>query len=188
MFVLRQINSKINTVFISMSFICLSLFVGICMLAGGLGINSAINADLKDLTQYDETIWNFEGENIEEYLSNRNIDIRDYSKNYVSYINYKGDLKYSDLLSKEDLHKLRDFYLISTDDEVQVIPLTKFNEILEMANKSPITLNDGEYALFSDIDSLINPLNNVLQNNKEININGNILRPGIKKNNRSSGL
>ena len=156
-------------------------FVGICMLAGGLGINSAINADLKDLTQYDETIWNFEGENIEEYLSNRNIDIRDYSKNYVSYINYKGDLKYSDLLSKEDLHKLRDFYLISTDDEVQVIPLTKFNEILEMANKRPITLNDGEYALFSDIDSLINPLNNALQNNKEININGNILRPGIKK-------
>jgi putative ABC transport system permease protein len=181
MFVLRQINSKINTVFISMSFICLSLFVGICMLAGGLGINSAMNADLKDLTQYDETIWNFEGEDIEEYLSDRNIDIRDYSKNYVSYINYKGDLKYSDLLSEKDINNSKDLYPIATDAEVQIIPLTKFNEILKMANKSPITLNDGEYALFSDIDSLINPLNNVLLNNKKININGNILRPGTKK-------
>lgn len=181
MFVLRQLNSKINTVFISMSFICLSLFVGICMLASGLGINSAMNADLKDLTQYDETIWNFEGEDIEEYLSDRNIDIRDYSKNYVSYINYKGDIKYSDLLSEEDVNKSKDLYPIATDAEVQIIPLTKFNEILEMVNKSPITLNDGEYALFSDIDSLINPLNNVLENNREININGNILKPGIEK-------
>ncbi|MGG7058785.1 ABC transporter permease [Clostridium nigeriense] len=181
MFVLRQINSKINTVFVSMSFICLSLFVGICMLAGGLGINSAINAELKDLTQYDETIWSFEGVDIEEYLNERNVDIRDYSKDYVSYINYKGNLKYSDLLSEKDINKSKDLYPIATDTEVQIIPLTKFNEILEMANKSPITLNDGEYALFSDIDSLINPLNNALEDNREININGNILKPGIKK-------
>lgn len=181
MFVLRQINSKINTVFISMSFICLSLFVGICMLAGGLGINSAINAELKDLTQYDETIWSFEGVDIEEYLNERNVDIRDYSKDYVSYINYKGNLKYSDLLSEKDINKSKDLYPIVTDAEVQIIQLTKFNEILEMANKSPITLNDGEYALFSDIDSLISPLNNVLDDNREININGNILKPGINK-------
>jgi len=181
MFVLRQINSKINTVFISMSFICLSLFVGICMLAGGLGINSALNADLEDLTQYDETIWSFEGVDIEEYLSNRNINIRDYSKDYVSYINYKGNLKYSDLLSEKDINKSKDLYPIATDTEVQIIPLTKFNEILEMLNNSPISLKDGDYALFSDIDSLINPLNNALEDNREININGNILKPGIKK-------
>ncbi|MBD7915465.1 ABC transporter permease [Clostridium sp. Sa3CUN1] len=181
MFVLRQINSKINTVFISMSFICLSLFIGICMLAGGLGINSAINSDLKDLTQYDETIWSYEGEDIEEYLINRNINIRDYSKKYVSYINYKGNLKYSDLLSEKDMDNSKDLYPIVTDAQVQIITLSKFNEILKMVNKKPITLNDGEYALFSDIDSLTNPLNNSLMNNREININGNILKPGIKK-------
>lgn len=181
MFVLRQINSKINTVFISMSFICISLFVGICMLAGGLGINSALNADLKDLTQYDETIWNYEGIDIEEYLRERNFEIRDYAKDYVSYINYKGDLKYSDILSEDDMNKSKDLYPIATDDNVQIISLTKFNEIMKMLNKNPITLKDGEYALFSDIDTLINPLNNVLDNNREININGNILKPGTKK-------
>lgn len=181
MFVLRQINSKINTVFISMSFICISLFVGICMLAGGLGINSALNADLKDLTQYDETIWNYEGIDIEEYLRERNFEIRDYAKDYVSYINYKGDLKYSDILSEDDMNKSKDLYPIATDDNVQIISLTKFNEIMKMLNKNPITLKDGEYALFSDIDTLINPLNNVLDNNREININANLLKPGTKK-------
>ncbi|MDY4253913.1 FtsX-like permease family protein, partial [Clostridium sp.] len=129
MFVLRQINSKINSVFLSISFICLSLFIGICMLAGGLGINSALNAEVEDLTQFDETIWNFEGIDIYEYLKERNLDIRDYSKDYVSYINYKGDLKYSDLLSSEDMKKGKDLYPIASNSEVQIISLTKFNEV-----------------------------------------------------------
>lgn len=181
MFVMRQINSKINTVFVSMSFICLSLFVGICMLAGGLGINSAMNADLKDLTQYDLSVWSFDGTDIEKYLNENGLNLDDYSNEYVNYINYKSSLKYSDLLSAKDMNKSKDLYPIATDAEVQIINLTKFNEIMKMAKKSPISLNEGEYALFSDVDSLINPLNNALKDNKEININGNILKPGSKK-------
>lgn len=181
MFVLRQINSKINTVFLSISFICLSLFIGICMLAGGLGINSALNAEVEDLTQFDETIWNFEGIDIYEYLKERNLDIGEYSKDYVSYINYKGDLKYSDLLSSEDMEKGKDLYPIASNSEVQIISLTKFNEVMKMLNKDPIELKDGEYALFSDIDHLMDSLNNVLESNKEIKINGNTLRPATKE-------
>ncbi|MBE6052919.1 MAG: ABC transporter permease [Clostridium sartagoforme] len=181
MFVLRQINSKINTVFISMSFICLSLFIGICMLAGGLGINSAINSDTKDLTQFDETIWNSDGIDIEKYLKDKNLDIGEYSKDYVSYINYKSNVKYSDLLSSEDTSNGKNLYPIATDAEVQIIKLTKFNEIMKILNKNPISLEDGEYALFSDIDTIMDSLNNVLENNKEININGNILKPSNKE-------
>ncbi|MDY6227261.1 MULTISPECIES: ABC transporter permease [unclassified Clostridium] len=181
MFVLRQINSKINSVFLSISFICLSLFIGICMLAGGLGINSALNAEVEDLTQFDETIWNFEGIDIYEYLKERNLDIRDYSKDYVSYINYKGDLKYSDLLSSEDMKKGKDLYPIASNSEVQIISLTKFNEVMKMLNKDPIELKDGEYALFSDIDHLMDSLNNVLESNKKIEINGNTLTPATKE-------
>ncbi|MDV4150567.1 ABC transporter permease [Clostridium sp. AL.422] len=180
MFVLRQINSKINTIFISMSYICLSLFIGICMIAGGLGINSVSNSNLKDLTQYDVTIWNDEGIDVEAYLKERNIDIGDYSSDYVSYIYYIGELRNSDILSEEDLNKAKDLYSLSTDREVQIISLTKFNEIMKMLSKNPITLEDGEYALFSDIDILINPLSDVLEDGKEININGNILKPGTK--------
>ena len=181
MFVLRQINSKINSVFLSISFICLSLFIGICMLAGGLGINSALNAEVEDLTQFDETIWNFEGIDIYEYLKERNLDIRNYSKDYVSYINYKGDLKYSDLLSSEDMKKGKDLYPIASNSEVQIISLTKFNEVMKMLNKDPIELKDGEYALFSDIDHLMDSLNNVLESNKKIEINGNTLTPATKE-------
>ena len=53
MFLLRQINSKINTNFISMSFICLMLFLAICTLSGGLGINFAVSSQGKELTPHD---------------------------------------------------------------------------------------------------------------------------------------
>ena len=63
MFVMKQISSKINTTFVSLSFICLMLFLAICTFSGGLGINRAINADLKDLTKFDVTFWSNSGEN-----------------------------------------------------------------------------------------------------------------------------
>ena len=180
MFVLRQINSKINTVFISMSFICLSLFIGICMLAAGLGINSALNAELKDLTQYDQTIWSNNGIDIEEYLREKNLEIKDYSNNYSSLIYYNSGIRYSDILSPEDINKAKDLYSIETDGEIQVLSLSDFNEVMKMLNKEPLNLKDGEYALFSDIDILIDPLNNVLNNNREIIISGTALKPGSK--------
>lgn len=181
MFVLRQINSKINTVFISMSFICLMLFVGICMLSGGLGISSAMNEDIKDLTEYDLTFWNFEGMDIEKVLKENEVDLSKYSDEYVSYINYNGDLKYNDILSEEGREELKDYYPVSVNQPVQIIGLSKFNEIMNMANRERISLRDNEYAIFTDIDDSVKVLDKVLRDNKEININGTILKPSVDK-------
>lgn len=181
MFVLRQINSKINTVFISMSFICLMLFVGICMLSGGLGISSAMNEDIKDLTEYDLTFWNFEGMDIEKVLKENEVDLSKYSDEYVSYINYSGDLKYNDILSEEGREELKDYYPVSVNQPVQIIGLSKFNEIMNMANRERISLRDNEYAMFTDIDDSVKVLDKVLRDNKEININGTILKPSGDK-------
>ncbi|GAA0084128.1 ABC transporter permease [Clostridium sp. CTA-7] len=177
MFVLRQINSKINTVFISMAFICLMLFIGICMLAGGLGINSAMNADIKDLTQYDLTLWNFKGTNIEKVLQENGVDLNEYSNEYVNYINYNSDLKYTDILSEEGKESLKNYYPVYTNQPVQIIGLSKLNEIMNMANKESIKLNNDEYAIFTDVKDSIKPLSKTLDSNKEININGFTLKP-----------
>lgn len=177
MFVLRQINSKINTVFISMSFICLMLFFGICMLSGGLGINSAMNADIKDLTQYDLTFWNFNGANIEKILQENGVDLSKYSNEYVNYTNYNSDLKYNDILSEEGKEKLKNYYPVSSNQTVQIIGLSKFNEIMKMANKNSIKLNKDEYAIFTDIKDSIKVFDKILDSNKEIDINGFKLKP-----------
>ncbi|WP_411170175.1 ABC transporter permease [Clostridium sp. MB05] len=177
MFLLRQINSKINTVFMSMAFICLMLFIGICMLAGGLGINSAMNADIKDLTQYDLTFWNFKGTNIENILQENGVDLNEYSNEYVNYINYNSDLKYNDILSEEGREELKNYYQVFSNQPVQIIGLSKFNEIMNMANKESIKLNNDEYAIFTDVNDSIKVFDKALDENKEININGFTLKP-----------
>ena len=55
MFVLRQINSKINTTFVSMSVICIMLLVTIGTLSTGMGLANVLTKDLKSVTPYDAT-------------------------------------------------------------------------------------------------------------------------------------
>ncbi|KEH93056.1 hypothetical protein Z962_10695, partial [Clostridium botulinum C/D str. BKT12695] len=55
-FVTRQISSKINTNFISMTVISLMLFLTICILSTGIGFNNALNQSLKESNPFDATI------------------------------------------------------------------------------------------------------------------------------------
>ena len=82
MFVLRQINSKINTTFISMTFICLMLFIALCTFSSGFGISRGLDKDVQDFTPFDSSIWNLNGDNIEDLLGKNNLD--DIS-NYAEY-------------------------------------------------------------------------------------------------------
>jgi putative ABC transport system permease protein len=55
MFVLRQINSKINTTYISIGFVCLMLFVAICTLSSGIGLAEAIKNEMISNAPYSAT-------------------------------------------------------------------------------------------------------------------------------------
>ena len=53
MFVLRQLNNKINTTVISMSVICLMLFMTISILSSSLSLNSTMRRDMQEMTPVD---------------------------------------------------------------------------------------------------------------------------------------
>lgn len=55
-FILRQINSNINTNFISMSIVCIMLLLSIGALSTGLSLNNTMNKSIKNNTPYDYTI------------------------------------------------------------------------------------------------------------------------------------
>ena len=57
MFVLRGLNNKINTNIISMSIICLMLFMTISVLSGSLSIKSALDAQLDTFTPVDINLY-----------------------------------------------------------------------------------------------------------------------------------
>ncbi|WP_317411271.1 ABC transporter permease [Clostridium baratii] len=181
MFVAKQISSKINTTFISMSFICLMLFIAICTFSGGMGINSAINAEMKDLTQFDATMWNNNGINIVKGLKDYNIDLKNYVDEYSSSVMYESNTKYSDFLSTKAIKKEKDYYPITNDTNISVMKISDFNSVLKMLNKRTIDLKEDKYLAFSNVDDFMPKINESLEKGVKINLNGKNLTPQNNK-------
>ena len=53
LFTLRQISSKINTMVVSMTIICLMLFVTICTLSTAISLKESLTKDIETLTPVD---------------------------------------------------------------------------------------------------------------------------------------
>lgn len=177
MFVAKQISSKINTTFISMSFICLMLFIAICTFSGGMGINSAINAEMKDLTQFDATIWNNNGMNIVKGLKDYNIDLKNYVDEYSSSVMYESNIKYSDFLSTKAIKEEKAYYPITNDTNISVMKISDFNSVLKILNKRTIDLKEDKYLAFSNVDDVMPKINESLEKGIKINLNGKSLTP-----------
>ncbi|MBO3389381.1 ABC transporter permease [Clostridium perfringens] len=181
MFVMKQISSKINTTFVSLSFICLMLFLAICTFSGGLGINRAINADLKDLTKFDVTFWSNSGENIEKLLKEKNIDISNIAKEDSNMVMYDSGVKYSNFLSKEGMTVMKNYFPVANDNDILVIGEKEYNDTLKILEKEPVNLKENQYLAVGNIDEMKKWVNESLENGKKINISGKTLEPANKK-------
>ncbi|WP_349407049.1 ABC transporter permease [Clostridium perfringens] len=181
MFVMKQISSKINTTFVSLSFICLMLFLAICTFSGGLGINRAINADLKDLTKFDVTFWSNSGENIENLLKEKNIDISNIAKEDSNMVMYDSGVKYSNFLSKEGMTAMKNYFPVANDNDILVIGENGYNNTLKLLGKEPVNLKENQYLAVGNIDEMKKWVNESLENGKKINISGKTLESTNKK-------
>ncbi|EHK2364299.1 TPA: FtsX-like permease family protein [Clostridium perfringens] len=181
MFVMKQISSKINTTFVSLSFICLMLFLAICTFSGGLGINRAINADLKDLTKFDVTFWSNSGENIENLLKEKNIDISNIAKEDSNMVMYDSGVKYSNFLSKEGMTAMKNYFPVANDNDILVIGEKGYNNTLKLLGKEPVNLKENQYLAVGNIDEMKKWVNESLENGKKINISGKTLETENKK-------
>lgn len=181
MFVLRQISSKINTTFISISVICLMLFIAICTLSTGLGVNIAMNSNLKDLTRFDATIWNNDGKSIQSILNYNKAFISDYVESELPVTLYDSGVRYGDFLSKKAMENQNSYYPIATNQKIVVMNLSEYNAILKNLGEKEISLGKNEYTAIGDIDSLSKWANESLKSGKEIKINNETLKPANMK-------
>lgn len=175
MFIFKQINSKINTTFLSMTFICLMLFLAICMLSGGLSIGNGLNKNIKELTQFDVAFLNTKGEDINEILSNKGIDLSKYSDEYASYTLYYNKFGYKDFLNKYLTEEDNSYYKIYANEDIPIIKVSEFNKTMKILNKEIITLNEDQYAIFTDDSHIKKLLEKSVKDNTYINVNNHKL-------------
>ncbi|WP_439876755.1 FtsX-like permease family protein (plasmid) [Bacillus mycoides] len=161
-FIIKQINSKVNTNFISMSVICLMLCLTLVALSTGISFNRMMDAAMKEVTPFDASITlenKDESYTIEDVLNKANFKISNNEK-YVSYNVYQTGMEVVDFVPE-----LKDY-----NHSIDFIKVSDYNKILNLKGEKEITLNNNEILLLSNESRFINSTNERLKNSNKVNI------------------
>ncbi|GAA0730293.1 ABC transporter permease [Clostridium malenominatum] len=165
-FVVKQINSKVNTNFISMSVICLMLFITILVLSTGISLKKDFEAGLEKEAPFDASIIvynNSKKDNLEDVLNKINFK-RSKNEKYANYNEYFLGVKVGGLLPITD----EDY----KDDEVSFVKISDYNKILRLRGEREISLNKDEVLLMSNYNMLAKQVSEKLKSSKKVNIKG----------------
>ncbi|MCC5437650.1 FtsX-like permease family protein [Clostridium botulinum] len=170
MFVLKQMNSKVNTNFISMSLICLMLFITIVVLSTGINFKKVEEEGRRKITPFDASVTLYnkdENKNQKNHIEDmlNKIDFKK-SKNekYAIYNDYYTGLKASELLKIKERNFAR--------YNVYFSKISDYNKILKLKGEKEIALNKSEVLILSSSGGAINLINEKLKSNRRINIKG----------------
>lgn len=196
MFVLRQINSKVNTTYISMSVISLMLFLTITLLSTGVSFKNSLQTTLKNNTPYDVTFYSFSTEdeeitNISKSLDKIGLDYNNTFREYLSYNLYTSDegiKQYIYNYGNDKVKKNLDFY----DKNLDCIAISDYNKLRAMAGESTFNPQKDEVILISNVNDYDKAVNKFIENNKTIRISNNDYRiineKALKDNLETSAL
>ena len=197
MFVLRQLNNKINTNIISISIICLMLFMTISVLSGSLSIKTSLDEQLDKFTPVDVNLYKpaylpesyvseYSGKTI--YYTDEQIED---SRHPVSYtletngydLNRLKDiveipiytlpewtLKYS--LGNAYEQTKEKYPMLLYDIPESIIKVSDYNKIAKAYGEEEYSLNSDEYIVLCNYEQMENIRNQTLSTNSNIEING----------------
>ena len=161
-FVVKQISSKINTNFISISIISLMLFVTIVSLSAGLGLKNVLEKNFEATTPFDATLQLVSQNNketISEALKKSNISLpKDFKT--VAYNTYDSKLNISKM-TKNNL----------MDSPATVMSISDYNNIMKLEGKPTVNLKSNEVLITSNFNLLEPSLNEFIKSGKEVTIN-----------------
>jgi len=175
-FVLRQINNKINTNFLSMTVTCLMIFLTITLLFTMFSFKGSYDKMIKGNTTFDassQLYINNEDQkvkDIKEYMDIMDFRYDNYEK-HVFFKEYKLNITISDLLNKYLTdHEKKDFAENYMDGPVSTIKVSEYNSIIQLKGESPINLSDEEVLVVSNYGQMNSGLDRFMKNENTINI------------------
>lgn len=198
MFVLRQINNKINTTTVSMSVICLMLFMTISILSVSLALRTTMQNELIEMTPVDLNLYKtsnlpekylqygtygkeitstpearedskipitqtLENNGFDMDLLNDVIEIPIYATNNLTWGDFLGD-------KLEEIEAEYPNLLYNTAEEI--IKISDYNKIAKLYGIEQYELNDDEYIVLCDFDSMTEIRNRALKEENILEIAG----------------
>ena len=174
-FILREINSQINTTVFSVSVICLLLFFTITIFSSAWSINLSLKNDLVYGTPADVQIVSYSQDVLD--VQKGILDKIDYDvDNFSSYVkaNTYGfeNVTVGDLIKPIKKEVLKIYPNLIVDNLLPVIKISDYNKIASFYDRDTYTLNDDEFILLADYAQMIEYENKALSEGVTIDING----------------
>ena len=195
LFVLRQMHNKINTTVISISVICLMLFVTITILSTALSLRNTMEKSLREMTPVDINLYKVA--NLPEKITRYGKEIvytdmqRENSKSSVGTslkdVGYDmsklkdveeistyaiNDITLKTTLGSALEEALNQYPMMRYDTVEMIIRVSDYNRIAKLYNIEEYSLNDNEYIILCNFDNISEIRNRALKANVKINING----------------
>ena len=186
-FMIRQLSSKINTTVISMTVICLMLFLTICALSSSLSLRNSLNKNIAKFMPADIQVAAYQEEDmssniLDRYKKNK-FDYSSLVKEYAVTSMYRDmDLNTETSLGSELYSSLTSSGNIDDNTYVEeVMSISDYNKIANVYKKEELRLNDDEYIIVANFKTLSDVRNIALEAGTEIKVFGTTLKPKYKK-------
>ena len=197
MFVLRQLNNKINTTVVSMSVICLMLFMTISILSSSISVQTSMDAELEEMTPVDLNLMK-EANLPESYTNPRTGAVTYYTdeqredsrKTIVNTLEENGfDMNLLKDVNEITIYTIpgwtwqkslgnyyetakEEFPMLAYETSEPLVKVSDYNKIASLYGQEQYSLEDDEYIVLCDFDSMVDLRNEALKNNNMMEING----------------
>lgn len=189
-FVLRQIHNLINTTVVSMTIICLLLFMTITVLSTALSLNRVLTQDLEEMTPVDLNL--YKTANLPDNGNYTQLQIEDSQKPISDTLKENGlDMKVlkdvtevatytstewtweTSLQSVIESAK-ENYPMLMYDTAEEIIKLSDYNKIARLYGNREYELAEDEYLVLCDFDNMKNLRDMALKNGSEVAIGGKV--------------
>lgn len=175
-FIIKQLNSKINTNFLSVSVICIMLFLTIGILSTGISFKNALESSLKDTTPFDASasLYVYKDDkikNMKEPLDALNFKF-DKSEPHVYYDIYTSKLTFSDIFANDTTKANKKILNNIGNQGIGFIKLSDYNNIRKLDGKKPVDLDSNKVILMSNNNTMSDIADRFLEKNNTLKIDG----------------
>lgn len=188
MFVTRQLTSKINTNFISISVVSIVLLLVIGIFSTGYSMKNILSADLKETAPYDVSFYGDGKGNYKTIYESLPLSIKGIDTISHEYSIYRGDLHYKDFPV--------DYSSLSFDigkRGLDFVMFSDYQKFLDMQGIEKADLPGNGYFIIASGDVYQHIAQQFLDRNVTISLGGKTLQPkgevqNIKLSNSDSGI
>lgn len=177
MFVLRQINAKVNTNFFSMGLICLMLLLAIGVSATSFGLSTSMTEYMNTVAPYDATAMampkntypankNF-STNFEKEFANHGYSTQEHLKNTYTFTEYQT--------TKVNFGTFKQYGMdlpleADSDYQVAIVKQSDYNNLMKQNGKKEMPFKENEIGFIYNMDQIKTVVENFIEKNSSITL------------------